>query len=266
MLSHSESSVILPQYLSGAYHATHTRPDQDATFKTTEFLKLLKTLKPAGKAWLNSYADVGCGGGGVTIQTDEALRRCGYPLERTVGFDISPHVHSLRHSTVTFREEDFCTTDEHYSLVTLFDVIEHVPDPVGFLRSLADRCDFIALHIPLDRSLVNCLFDRFHHRLRHPGHLSILDAPAALNLVTSSGITPLEYAYTHGYGAPSGTMTMQQRLAFPFRFALAHLSPWLAQRTVGGVSLMVIGATRTGLKSTSFLNGDQHGNLPVSIR
>jgi hypothetical protein len=150
---------------------------------------------------------------------------------------------------VQFHQADFCAVDRKYSLVTLFDVIEHVPEPIDFLRSIAKRCDFIGLHIPLDRSLCNCFFDRFHHRLKHPGHLTILDAPAALNLVTMAGITPLDYAYTHGYAAPSGTMTATQRIAFPARFALAQISPWLASRLVGGISLMVLGATRQGLKN-----------------
>ena len=266
MQNHSQHSIVLPQYVSGEYYASHERPDQDASFKTNAFLNLLDAVHPVGKAWLKSYADVGCGGGGVTVQINDALRRRGYPLEKSAGYDISPHVHLLRHPNVEFLEEDFCATQEHYSLVTLFDVIEHVPDPVGFLQLVAERCDFIALHIPLDRSLVNCFFDRFHHRLHPPGHLSILDAPGALNLVTAGRITTLDYAYTHGYGAPSGTMTLLQRIAFPFRYALAHISPWLAQRLVGGVSLMVLGATRTGLQSRSFRNGDKHGNVTLSIR
>ena len=73
----------------------------------------------------------------------------------------------------------------------------------------------------------------FNHRLIYPGHLSILDAPQALSLVTMSGITPVDYSYTHGYSAPSGRLTMEQRLAYPFRYALSHISPWLASKLVG---------------------------------
>lgn len=247
-----EGSIVLPQYGSGEYYANYQRPGQDSPFKSEAFLRLLAALRPRSQGWLQSYADVGCGSGGVAIQVSESLRRLGYPLARAAGYDISPHVKSLSHDGVEFRMQDFSTSDEHCSLITLFDVVEHVPDPVNFLRSISERCDFIGLHIPLDRSLANCFFDRFHQRLRHPGHLSILDAPAALNLVTSSGITPLDYAYTHGYAAPSGRMTWLQRAALPFRYAAAHLSPWLASRTVGGVSLMVFGATRSGLRLKVF--------------
>jgi SAM-dependent methyltransferase len=248
MLQSREGSIILPQYLSGAYYKTHADPDQDSSFKAKAFLDLIDSSGPKGLEWLESYADVGCGGGGAAIKISQKLLDRGYPLQTSAGYDISPHVSLLRHSRVKFHQEDFCTVNQKYSLVTLFDVIEHVPSPVDFLRSISRRCDFIGLHIPLDRSLCNCFFDRFHHRLKHPGHLTILDAPAALNLVTMAGITPIDYSYTHGYAAPSGTMTAMQRAAFPLRFALAHISPWLASRLVGGVSLMVLGATRQGLE------------------
>ena len=252
MANAHEGSIILPQYLSGEYYATYERPDQDAPFKSAAFLSLLQSLPAANRTWLQSYADVGCGGGGVATQVSDALIERGYPLRKSAGYDVSPHVRQLRHPRVEFLMEDFCVTREHYSLVTLFDVIEHVPDPLGFLQALSTRCDFIALHIPLDKTLVNCFFDRFHHRLKSPGHLSLLDAPAAINLVTMAGITTLNYSYTHGYDAPSGTMTGLQRAMYPLRYAAAHLSPWLAQQTVGGVSLMLIGATKSGLQQKIF--------------
>jgi hypothetical protein len=130
--------------------------------------------------------------------------------------------------------------------------MEHVPDPVSFLKAVAARCHFLALHIPLDRSWMNCFFDRFRQRLAYPGHLVMLDAPMALTLVTMAGITPLNYAYTHGYSAPSGTMSWTQKLAYPVRAAIANFNPWMASRMVGGVSLMIVGATPSGLSQMSF--------------
>ena len=248
----AQGSIILPSYGSGAYFKTHSDPDQDDRFKADAFLELLGTVDARHLPVINSYADVGCGSGGVAEYLYEGMFRGENKPSAAAAYDISPHVLGMSRPYVEFHMEDFCETEKHYSLVTLFDVIEHVPDPVGFLKSVADRCDFVGLHIPLDRSVVNCLFDRFHHRLIYPGHLSILDAPQALNLVTVSGITPVDYSYTHGYSAPSGRMTLEQRVAYPFRYALSHLSPWLASKLVGGVSLMVFGATKTGLKKMTF--------------
>jgi SAM-dependent methyltransferase len=245
-------SIILPSYMSGSYYETHADPDQDSPFKVKALMDLLAPVAADRAICINSFADVGCGGGGAAQQITRELRAAGHPVTRAAGYDIAPHIRTLQHPDVNYYMEDFCACDDHYSLVTLFDVIEHVPNPVGFLRDVAERADFVALHIPLDNRLVNTIFDRFHHRLRYPGHVTIFDTVSAINMVTQSGITPLDYSYTHGYAAPSGTMSAAQRIAYPFRYAVSHLSPWLASRTVGGVSLMVIGATRTGLQQMTF--------------
>jgi SAM-dependent methyltransferase len=247
-----DTSIIVPSYLSGEYYSTHKNPDQDSPFKAEAFQRLFKSIHSERHLDIDSYADVGCGGGGAAELIASGLISLGFDIREAAGYDVSPHVMMINKPGVTFHFQDFCTTDKHYSLVTLFDVVEHVPDPQQFLRGVASRCDFIGLHIPLDRSLVNCLFDRFHHRLRYPGHVVILDAPQALNMVTMSGITPIDYLYTHGYGAPSGGMTQLQRFTRPLRWMLSHISPWLASKTLGGVSLMVIGATRTGLTKMDF--------------
>lgn len=245
-------SIIIPSYQSGDYYATHKNPEQDSPFKVDAFLKVWRGLARQRAISLRSYADVGCGGGGVASLVRQHMTGDGVPLETVAGYDVSAHVLSLHHEGVEFYCQDFCKTNAHYDLVTLFDVMEHVPDPINFLKEVAARCNFIALHIPLDRSWANCFFNRFRKRLTYPGHLVALDTPAALTLVAMSGITALDYSYTHGYSAPSGTMTVLQKLVFPIRAAIATFNPWMASRLIGGVSLMVVGATPSGLSQMEF--------------
>jgi SAM-dependent methyltransferase len=245
-------SIIIPSYQSGDYFATHENPEQDSPFKVEAFLRVWRGLSRERTIRVRSYADVGCGGGGVAHLVGQNLRADGETIDTVAGYDVSPHVLSLRQEGVRFHYGDFCKADAHYDLVTLFDVMEHVPDPVSFLKAVASRCNFVALHIPLDRSWVNCFFDRFRKRLTYPGHLVVLDTPMALTLVAMAGITALDYSYTHGYSAPSGTMSWLQKLAFPIRAAIAAVNPWMASRLMGGVSLMVVGATPSGLSQMSF--------------
>jgi SAM-dependent methyltransferase len=252
MSAAQSGSIIVPSYQSGDYYATHKDPEQDSPFKVDAFLKVWRRLSQQRKIRVRSYADVGCGGGGVASLIRQHLMADGVSLETVAGYDVSPHVLSLRHEGVEFYYGDFCKTNSHYDLVTLFDVMEHVPDPVNFLKEVSARCDFIALHIPLDRSWANCFFNRFRKRLTYPGHLVALDTPMALTLVAMSGITALDYSYTHGYSAPSGTMSSLQKLVFPFRAAIATFNPWMASRLIGGVSLMVVGATPSGLSQMKF--------------
>jgi SAM-dependent methyltransferase len=252
MSAAQSGSIIIPSYQSGDYFATHRDPEQDSPFKVEAFLKVWRDLSQQRKMRVRSYADVGCGGGGVASLVRQYLMGDGVSLDAVAGYDVSPHVLSLRHEGVEFYYGDFCKTNAHYDLVTLFDVMEHVPDPVNFLKEVAARCNFLALHIPLDRSWANCFFDRFRKRLNYPGHLVMLDTPMALTLLAMSGITALDYSYTHGYSAPSGTMTALQKLVFPFRAAIACFNPWMASRLIGGVSLMVVGATPSGLSQMKF--------------
>jgi SAM-dependent methyltransferase len=250
----SKAALVVPSYATGDYYASLPMPDQDDTFKVNEFLSLFSRVAGKGGLRVESYIDVGCGSGGVAAGISAGLRAAGQPLQVTKGYDVSPHVAGLQRPGIEWVHGDFCQSQEKADLVTLFDVMEHVPDPVQFMRGVAQRCQVLALHIPLDDSLGNALLDRYRVRLRYPGHLIFLNPATALTMLASAGLVVLDYKYTHGYMAPSGRASLLQKIAIPFRWMLGRISPWLASRCLGGLSLMVIAATPTGMRTIKMQN------------
>lgn len=124
-----------------------------------------------------------------------------------------------------------------------------VPDPLGFIRKVGARAHRVALHIPLDDSWMVTFRDLPRAKLSHPGHLIYLDAPSALNLLALAGLRVRTYAYSPVFRAPTGQQSKSQRLLTPSRGLLYRLSPYLAQKLLGGVSLMVLAETPLSLSA-----------------
>lgn len=244
----SDSGVhVAAQYTSGAYFQDPGRHGADAKFKAECFMRLFaKNARRINSAALKSYTDVGCGSGVVVQLIAEALRRNGVALDTVKGYDVSPHVKHLRSPSTEFVHGDFCETGDHADLVTLFDVVEHAVDPIGFLKKISARCRILALHIPLDDSLSNAMRDKFRDLIEDPGHILFLDTTRALNLMTLAGLKIIAYDYTFGFRAPSGHASVLSKAIFPFRLLMSKVSPWLLSKTLGGASLMVIAAAEPG--------------------
>ena len=248
----NDKAAMLPSdYWSGKYHDTLASPDQDTPFKIDAFLRLWRRAATARPIRLSSYADVGCGSGGMMRGIAAGLCDDGHPLATPVGYEISPHGATLTGPDARFVHGDFLEIGERAELVTLFDVIEHVPAPAVFLAAVAEKCDLIGLHIPLDKTLANEIGDRFRTRLRYPGHLSYWSTAEALTLLTAAGLVVLDYDYTLGFRAPSGRERRIQRIAYPARLLLSCSTPWLLSRAIGGASLMVLAATPSGQRRLS---------------
>lgn len=243
--THSREADMV--YTSGAYFSDPTRHSGDAAFKAATFVRLFRrTLDPA-QLRLESYVDVGSGSGDVAKLVADGLRRAGYPLTSARGYDVSPHIADVAPAAgVAFVHGDFASSSEAVDLVTLFDVIEHVPAPIDFLKRVAQRCHIIGLHIPLDDSLNVNFRDLFRMKVKDPGHITFMDGVSALNLLAGGGLRVLNYEYTMAFDAPSGQASSRSRIATPVRRLLARISPWLLSKTLGGASLMVIALTPDG--------------------
>ncbi|GGM20580.1 class I SAM-dependent methyltransferase [Dactylosporangium sucinum] len=237
---------VLPQYGSGEYYERNAGYDLDGPFKARDMLRVLHPVLAQHGYKVRSFADVGCGGGRSTKAILDGLVDAGHPVETALGYEVSPHVLGLRHEGVEFRHEDFTESGADVDLVALFDVFEHVPDPIGFVRSVAERCDLLAMHIPLDDNVGNAVLNRYRSLMDDPGHVVFFDTASALTFVAMAGITVQNFRYTYPHRWPSSRTSAAHRLAKPLRAMLVAVNPWLAYKLVGGVSLMVLGLTPRG--------------------
>jgi SAM-dependent methyltransferase len=242
-----EGSVVDPAYSKGDYFADPRRHSEDARFKADNFVKLFLRFAERDQLSINSFVDVGCGSGDIIKIIADSLKRDRFDSVTFKAYDVSPHVLNIRNDGVEYIKGDFCASDEIVDVVTLFDVFEHVPDTIEFIRRASQRCDIIGFHIPLDYSLNVALRNLFRSKLQNPGHLVFMDVVSALNLLAFSGLRVVDYEYTFDLFAPSGHDTIPSKVVFPLRYLLAKISPWFLSRTFGGVSLMVIAFTPRGL-------------------
>ncbi len=247
-------SIIDPSYAEGKYFTDTQRHSEDAAFKAKNFLKLFLRFTKQHSLPVQSFADIGCGSGDIIKLIADSLKADGFASASFKAYDVSPHVLNIRREGVEYINADFCKSEAFVDMATLFDVFEHVPDPIHFIKGVAKRSKIIGFHIPLDDSLNFAMRNRFWLRLQDPGHLISLNTVSALNLLALSGLRVVDYEYTFSFLAPSGHKTPLQKLLFPLRCLLAKISPWLLSRTFGGASLMVIALTANGLQETPTSN------------
>jgi SAM-dependent methyltransferase len=251
MKENEHISIIDPYYTSGEYYQ-YGSGSNDAAFKV-KYLETMLARNDENRALkIRHVADVGCGTGATTVLIRKMLMNQGYDAE-IEGYDIHPYVNELpSQDKVTFHQKDFNTQlDKIFDLVVLFDVVEHIPDPIGWLHLVAQHTRLIALHIPLDNSILLGIRNLWQGNLKHPGHLIVLDIPAALNLLSFTGLKTLDYTCSPGFRAPSAQTTKMSKLMFPLRTILWSVSPFILQSTLGGVSLMVLAKTPLGMELNS---------------
>lgn len=233
-------------YESGQYFKDPTRHSEDSDFKSSQFIALFREIPALHK--ITSYADIGCGSGDIVAKVSHKLKELGVPLSTIKGYDVSPHIKEIQKEGVSFLCEDFCSSNEKVDLATMFDVFEHVPDPISFIKKASKNCKIMGFHIPLDYSLNTMTRDLFRSKLSNPGHLVLMDATWALNILTLSSLRIIDYKYTFAFLAPSGLKTLKQKILYPIRYLIAKISPWLLSKTLGGASLLVFALTENGLK------------------
>jgi trans-aconitate methyltransferase len=100
----------------------------------------------------SKFAEVGCGAG-------EILRQLSLQLPATTfsGFDISTDAIALaqtrENERTHFFNMDLRTSPVTFDVLLVMDVVEHIEDCFGFLRSIREKAEYKIIHIPLDMSV-----------------------------------------------------------------------------------------------------------------
>ncbi len=225
------------KYLSSDYlqhNPTWDCEDSPWKAKIVKEILLKNNLSPA------SICEVGCGAGGV-------LSSLGTSFKDTdlYGYDIAPDAEKFwqKHqgSGINFFIGDFFTLNrQHFNLLMLLDVLEHVSDPFEFLNRLKGHADYFVFHIPLDLSAITVLREKPILNVRRKmGHIHYFTKGLALELLAECGYQVLDWQYTEAFRKVP-KRSLQTLLALFPRMLFGAVSKDFGVRLFGGETLLIL--------------------------
>lgn len=234
----SGRSAIHDRYVGGEYLEKHsTWHVQDSVWKGDQVLAMLHRHGIAPR----TVSEVGCGAGAI-------LRHLHDNLDRDVtyvGYEISPQAYELCQSRTTerlrFELGNFHGDSEPcFDLILIMDLVEHVEDYFGLLKTVQRRGGHSIFHVPLDLSVRKAISaSQFLESRSTDGHIHYFNKDTALATLEDAGFTVLDWFYTPTLDLWK-TTNLRSRLSRAHRKALFRVNEDLAVRVWGGWSLLAL--------------------------
>jgi predicted TPR repeat methyltransferase len=206
---------------------------EDSPWKAQQVLRMLKQhdIHP------QTVAEVGCGAGEILRQLSLNL-----PETRFSGFDISADAIAMartrENDRIQFFNVDFRADATQFDVLLVMDVVEHVEDCFGFLRSIREKAEYKIIHIPLDMSVSLLLRNRLMDVRKSVGHIHYFSKPTALALLEDTGYQVLDCFYTPAYQiAPKDTV---HRAMAAVRSLTMKMASDFTSTMLGGCPLLVL--------------------------
>jgi SAM-dependent methyltransferase len=211
---------------------------EDSPWKATQILKLMErnNLQP------KTVVEIGCGAGEILNQLHQRM------ADKTIefsGYEIAPDAFKLTRSRekerLHFFREDLLQTNNHYDLLLMIDVFEHVDDYLGFIRKAGKKASYKIYHIPLDISAFSILTNYPIGARKRVGHLHYFMKDTALASLKDSGQEIIDWFYTPGafevnnknLGFFGSIIQLMRRICY-------KIKPGFAVKAFGGFSLIVL--------------------------
>jgi SAM-dependent methyltransferase len=177
-----------PEYVARRDASSHSARQIDLEVRRFKVAGLLAVLPP--DFGYRRVTEIGCATGELLAAfpgrdgTDTVKK----------GFDISPlnvAAARSRYPHIEFVAGDFRASEDRADIVILSDILEHVPDDVGFLRAAALRGAVVLINLPLE---VNWLNARRKYGLQDPsGHLRTYSLQQGFDLLSAAGLEILHW-------------------------------------------------------------------------
>jgi len=232
-------------YLDGSY--AEVNPDwhqADSKWKAERIVKMMARHSLD----VHSVCEVGCGAGEILVCLQKQLSSG----TRIVGYEPSPQAFHIASSKATaglsFVQGASVDGSEHFDLMLLIDVIEHISDYLGALRTFRKSARYFIFHIPLDLSVLSVLREwPLIKRRRKVGHLHYFTKKTAIASLTDTGYSITDFFYTE-INRPeerrSVTTILLRRLPL---WIMSHLGFMeLGVRIFGDHSLLILATAEPG--------------------
>jgi SAM-dependent methyltransferase len=231
-------SRTLDFYLNGQYFKNN--PTWDAADTYWKMLKLYDKILAQLPSQRASVLEIGCGSGALLKKLAMDI-----PQHSFKGWDIAPDAKRFwehNQANLSFEVGDFLEskTSEKADIILLIDVLEHLADPGNFLEKLRLKGKCVIIHLPLDMTLMNLIFDqRLVHLRDSIGHIHYFTKALAEKLLRESGYEVVVSEYSNAW-KDSPNLRPLGRIMRIFRWGLNKLSPTLNAKILGGETLVLV--------------------------
>ncbi|MGH2564849.1 MAG: class I SAM-dependent methyltransferase [Ginsengibacter sp.] len=225
-------------YVNGDYlDRNPTWGKEDSLWKAKEIHKIIQRnqLHP------DSIIEVGCGFGEILIHLSKLCKE----VSSIKGYDISPQAiaEAQKHTTdrVLFYNTDFAKENNtSFGLILVIDVIEHIPDYLEFLKSIAGKGKDFIFHIPLDISCRTILKPHVLLQQRNDvGHLHYFTRDHVEWILSDMGFVIKDWHYTLSETDRNKAHTIKQWIKKNIRKFSFFLTKEISVKLWGGYSVMI---------------------------
>jgi cyclopropane fatty-acyl-phospholipid synthase-like methyltransferase len=229
-------------YTSGLYWQKHK--DASSQFKVNLVLEIFSKF---GLEILpgDQLTEVGCGQGAFLLPLASYLAEQKITT-RINGYDIAPDAIQLAEKNnifpnVTFSVGSTNQINDKANYLFCMDVVEHVENPLDFLRTLAQKADLIILHLPVEQSIGHMLLHKPTQSYREFQHIHFYSWETANLLLKEASFEVVGYQFSAAskviFKVSGNPITKLLRVV---RFFLYKINSPIAAILGGGTVLFIL--------------------------